>query len=116
MSLLTVTPLPPMKMTELSHMLALLLLLFLLSSATAEQQQQDDECDAAGDDEPAYGVLYPTLIVTFGVIVYYLISRVFKILPYTGIMFLLGTVIGLGVAGKYQQKAKPHCFCCIFKE
>ena len=113
--MMTPPPPPPMKMmmmtTELSFMLALFLFLFLLPSATAiEQQQQDNECDAASDDEPAFGVLYPTLIITFGLIVYYLISRAFKILPYTGIMFLLGTVIGLGVAGK-----PTSLFFSIFK-
>mmetsp|Transcript_11771 Transcript_11771/g.28178 ORF Transcript_11771/g.28178 Transcript_11771/m.28178 type:complete len:439 (-) Transcript_11771:1572-2888(-) len=93
------------KMTTLSLMLALL---FQLSSATAEQQPppQNDECYE--DDEPAFGVLYPTLIVTFGVIVYYLISRVFKILPYTGIMFLLGTIIGLAVAANDDRSNHIH--------
>ena len=87
--------------TTLSSLLLALLLLLLSSSATTAEEEpleDDNECDVV-DDEPAFGVLYPTLIVTFGVIVYYLISRVFKILPYTGIMFLLGTVIGLAVAG-----------------
>lgn len=50
-----------------------------------------------------YAVLFPSLIMTFGVIVYYLLSRYLHALPYTAVMFLLGTTIGLGVSLRVGQ-------------
>ena len=49
-------------------------------------------------EEAAYAVLYPSLIVTFGVFVFYILSRYLRFLPYTAIMFILGTAMGAGAA------------------
>lgn len=47
-----------------------------------------------------YSVLFPFLIMTFGVMTYYLLSRYMHALPYTAVMFLMGTIIGLGVESR----------------
>lgn len=48
--------------------------------------------------EPAYAVLYPSFILTLGVFIFYLLTRYLHFLPYTAVMFILGTLIGLGVS------------------
>ena len=49
------------------------------------------------DDEknnPVYAILFPFFTQTLAIIIYYLISRYIKVLPYTALVFLLGTIIG----------------------
>jgi Sodium/hydrogen exchanger family len=45
--------------------------------------------------EPAYAVLYPWFILAMGVLSYYTISRYAPWMPYTAVMFGLGTIIGV---------------------
>ena len=52
--------------------------------------------DESGEElAPAHAVLFPSLILTLGVLVYYFLSRYLHCLPYTAVMFLLGTIMGL---------------------
>ena len=49
------------------------------------------------DDEnnnPVFAILFPFFTQTLAIIIYYLISRYIKVLPYTALVFLLGTIIG----------------------
>jgi Sodium/hydrogen exchanger family len=48
--------------------------------------------------EEPYAVLYPSLILVFGTLIFYGSTRFVSFLPYTGCMFLLGTFMGLGVS------------------
>ena len=41
-----------------------------------------------------YAILFPFLTQTIAIFIYYIISRYLKVLPYTAIVFLLGTIIG----------------------
>ncbi|KAL7545689.1 hypothetical protein ACHAWF_009049 [Thalassiosira exigua] len=50
--------------------------------------------DEDGGHNPVYAVLFPWFAQTIAVIVYYVITRYARILPYTAVVFLLGTVIG----------------------
>lgn len=59
------------------------------------------EIDEEGhESHPYYAVLFPSFILTLGVVVYYILSRYLHFLPYTAIMFLLGTI--LGIASEYD--------------
>eukprot|EP00580_Thalassiosira_gravida_P014083 CAMPEP_0201682116 /NCGR_PEP_ID=MMETSP0494-20130426/51456_1 /ASSEMBLY_ACC=CAM_ASM_000839 /TAXON_ID=420259 /ORGANISM="Thalassiosira gravida, Strain GMp14c1" /LENGTH=1055 /DNA_ID=CAMNT_0048165873 /DNA_START=148 /DNA_END=3316 /DNA_ORIENTATION=- len=45
-------------------------------------------------EDPVYAVLFPWFTQTLAIFIYYIISRYLKILPYTAIVFILGTSIG----------------------
>jgi len=54
------------------------------------------EIDTDGHvSHPAHACLLPSFILTLGVTVYYVLSRYLHFLPYTAIMFLLGTIMGI---------------------
>ena len=46
------------------------------------------------NNNPVYAILFPFFTQTLAIIIYYLISRYIKVLPYTALVFLLGTIIG----------------------
>jgi NhaP-type Na+/H+ or K+/H+ antiporter len=106
------------KTAFLSHLLTLLTWICFLTtsqqfaSAAEEEQpasttseQQSEEPNPEGEEsyhdeeaEPADAVLYPSFILTLGVFVFFFLSRYLHYLPYTAVMFILGTFIGLGVS------------------
>lgn len=45
--------------------------------------------------EPAYAVLYPWFILAVGIVSYFVLSRYATWMPYTAVMFLIGTIIGV---------------------
>jgi NhaP-type Na+/H+ or K+/H+ antiporter len=47
--------------------------------------------------EPAHAVLFPSFTLLFGVVTFLVLTRSFKALPYTAVMFLLGTIMGIWV-------------------
>ena len=48
-----------------------------------------------GNDQSAiYALLFPWLVQTCSIFIYYLITRHFKILPYTAIVFIYGMILG----------------------
>jgi len=49
-----------------------------------------------GETEPATALLFPWFSEALGVIVFFVMTRFLKTLPYTAIMFLLGTFMGVG--------------------
>ena len=61
----------------------------LLLSEEDESYDIDDE-----NNNPVYAILFPFFTQTLAIIIYYLISRYIKVLPYTALVFLLGTIIG----------------------
>lgn len=46
--------------------------------------------------EPAYAVLFPSFTLTLGITVFLFLSRYLQALPYTALMFILGTLMGIG--------------------
>lgn len=76
------------------------------SRAVAEQEEEGSEGVLPGDDAffetegheipPAHAVLFPSFCLTIGVMVFYLLSRFLNKLPYTAVMFFIGTVMGIG--------------------
>jgi len=77
----------------------LLLLLLLLLSLTRASETSADTLTNADEEhsEPGHAVLFPSFALTLGVLVFYLLARYAHALPYTAIMFLLGTLMGIGV-------------------
>lgn len=56
--------------------------------------------------EPAYAVLFPSFTLTLGVVVFFILSRYLKALPYTAVMFLLGTI--MGISAELIQYSEDH--------
>jgi hypothetical protein len=80
--------------------LLLLSVLLLLVEDSSGESTGDVELGEAIDEEghvshPPHAVLFPSFILTLGVVVYYILSRYLSFLPYTAIMFLLGTIMGI---------------------
>jgi len=77
-------------------MTLMLSILLLTNSALGEGEVTEEFGTGDEHEEHSYtAVLYAPLILTLGVMVYYLQSRFFHWLPYTAIMFLLGVVLAL---------------------
>jgi len=56
-------------------------------------------------EEPAYAVLFPPLTLTIGFAAFFLLSRYARALPYTAVMFLIGTLTGIAsvLSGSYSH-------------
>ena len=50
----------------------------------------------AHESHPVYVVLLPLFIQAAGVCVFFLLTRYIHFLPYTAVMFIIGTLMGLG--------------------
>lgn len=67
--------------------------------------------DTSDDDEvtqtqPAYAILFPSFTLILGVVVFLVLSRFLQALPYTAVMFLLGTLMGM--AAEILQTTTNH--------
>ena len=63
-----------------------------LTLSSEENELYYDDIDE--NNNPVYAILFPFFTQILAIIIYYLISRYIKILPYTALVFLLGTIIG----------------------
>ena len=52
--------------------------------------------------QPAYGVLFPWFVEALGIVVFFLLSRYAPVLPYTGICFIVGALMGMGYSWSGQ--------------
>ena len=50
-----------------------------------------------GHIEPVVAVLYPWFTQAIGIIAFFLLARYAHMLPYTAVMFLIGTLMGIGL-------------------
>ena len=66
--------------------------------ASAEDEAVMEYSEHEEGGHPAHAVLYPSFVLTLGVVVYFLLSRFLHWLPYTAVMFLLGVIMGLVAA------------------
>jgi len=87
-----------------SRLHQILAILFLLLSLAPSPVDGEEGKDAEGEDghheeevDP-YAVLFPWFVMGIGTFIYYLTSRYFHAVPYTAIMFLVGTLMGVGAA------------------
>lgn len=69
---------------------------FALSISHAMSLEESDDTDE--EVEHATAVLFPWFAQILGIIVFFLLTRYFPVLPYTAIMFILGTIMGIGAA------------------
>jgi hypothetical protein len=103
-------------------LLFLSVLLLLVENSSGEGTSTEDELGEATDEEghvshPAHAVLFPSFILVIGVVVYYILSRFLHFLPYTAIMFLLGTVMGIFSASdvlKFSDKGEHYMHDTLF--
>lgn len=66
------------------------------TTAANELSTHDDlHDDGHGDSHPFHATLFPSFILSIGVVVFYVLSRFAPSLPYTGIMFIIGTIMGV---------------------
>lgn len=91
-------------------LLLILVALFFGAAAAADDNTTslilDGEDDHNGSEihgeeeeegpEPADAVLFPSFCVTIGIIVFYVLTRYVHVIPYTAIMFAIGTLMGIG--------------------
>jgi NhaP-type Na+/H+ or K+/H+ antiporter len=74
--------------------LAVLFLALLLAAlpvcTTAEEDAEGEEM------EPIQAVLFPWFAQALGIVTFFILSRYALWLPYTGVLFLLGTIAGIG--------------------
>ena len=102
-------------------LLSLLLTLLCRYDVGAEEifNVDDDEHDGGeGEEEvePAYAVLFPSFTLTIGVIIFYLLSRYAKALPYTGVMFLVvSRHCDNLLKAKGKRKIVSHICCCYIR-
>jgi len=62
--------------------------------ANAQEQQTSPKVEE--EAEPYYAVLFPWFTELLGIIVFLFVTRYCKVLPFTAVMFLLGTFMGVG--------------------
>lgn len=80
-------------MNQKSFVFLGLVLLLIIQHSIAEEEH-DEEIE---EIEEHYAILFPWFVELLGVLVFYISTRYFKIFPYTAIMFMLGTFMGIGV-------------------
>lgn len=83
-----------------THSTILLVWVFLFTKGVLGEGEVTEESgaeDAHAEEiiHPAHAVLYPSFVLTLGVIVYYFLSRFLHGLQYTAIMFLSGVIMGI---------------------
>lgn len=66
-----------------------------LANETGTDDEHGGESVTEEEEEPAYAVLFPPFTLAVGVVVFYVLSRYIKALPYTAVMFLIGTLMGI---------------------
>lgn len=72
------------------QVIALLLLALVPVVKSQEEASQEEE------SEPATAVLFPWFAEILGVLVFLILSRYMKWLPFTAVMFIMGTCMGVG--------------------
>lgn len=50
------------------------------------------------ETDPGHAVLFPSFCLVIGVMIFYVLSRHIKALPYTAVMFFIGTLMGIGAS------------------
>lgn len=63
------------------------------AAATSEEEEEHEE-----EIPPYHALLFPSFCLTIGIVVYFLLSRYLQALPYTAVMFLVGTCMGIGAS------------------
>ena len=62
---------------------------------------ENQEYEVEVESESYYSLLFPWFAIVIGLVVFYLLSRYIHLLPYTAVMFLLGTFMGIATPSFY---------------
>jgi NhaP-type Na+/H+ or K+/H+ antiporter len=63
----------------------------------------DEASEGEDAAEPGTAILFLWFIELFGILIFYVLSRHFSFLPQTAVMFLMGTLIGIGVVSRGED-------------
>lgn len=65
-----------------------------------EVEHVDDDVDGEGlgGHSEVYAVLFPWVAQVFGIVIYFLLTRGLHAIPYTGVLFVVGTCMGAGAS------------------
>lgn len=73
-----------------------LIMLLALPILANGQEASHEESEVEEETEPATAVLFPWFSEILGVLVFFFMTRYIRLFPFTAIMFLLGTFMGVG--------------------
>lgn len=98
-------PTTPFALWILLVVLCLLQLPVLSTAAAAANDLDDDHYstteehkeDGHHESHPATAVVFPWFCEIIGVIIFFVLTRYFRAIPFTAVMFLVGTFMGIGV-------------------
>lgn len=74
------------------------LFLFIMMSSRALPVLANEEELLEEESEPSTAILFPWFSEILGVLVFFAMTRFLRTLPYTAIMFIIGTLMGVGAA------------------
>jgi len=73
----------------------------VIVSAVADSTTGEEHAgDGAEHDLDPYAVLFPWFVMAIGTLIYFCTTRYFHKVPYTAIMFLIGTLVGKSTLGE----------------
>ena len=89
-------------------MLPLHTIMVVANEAVDDPQGIHDDGEVEEEEEAALAVLFPSFTLTIGVMIFYILSRYLRSLPYTAVMFLVGALMGIsvGLGGRESQLSK----------
>ena len=76
-------------------MLAMVTAMMVVAIASEETTGVQNEHEEEHESEPAMAVLFPWFTEALGLTVFFILTRYLTVIPYTAVMFLLGTTIGI---------------------
>ena len=74
----------------------LFLLIAMVPHAIYAQDPEDASKPEEEEPEPSRAIIFPWFAEALGIVIFYLTTRYVLVLPYTGIMFILGVFMGVG--------------------
>ena len=74
----------------------LFLLIAMVPQAIYAQDPEDASKTEEEELEPSRAIIFPWFAEALGIVIFYLTTRYVLVLPYTGIMFILGMFMGVG--------------------
>lgn len=67
------------------------------TTSISHSNESGHEEEGHHGSHPYYAIIFPWFVVATGIFVYYIISRFCHFIPYTAILFLIGTVMGVAI-------------------
>lgn len=64
--------------------------------------------EAVEESAPYYALLFPSFITGVGLLVFYIVTRYIHVIPYTAILFLIGTIMGIALSAYERNDHFPE--------